>query len=212
MVVSYDWQVRKAVGALLNSGMNYASALAQVKKDDRHFQLHFLNHVAMSRDHSVSAPGLRALSTNPVVARPIRDQGAGTTTVPKVKDTKSKNARARANKKQALADARASSQVQPRGQQRAILDRSNGGGGKGGGGGGGGKGKSKGKGKIDTRRRPVDLRRRAEDLQVLQHARRPLSQPLQLRAHLLDLRQLVPRRPEPRVSSRRGSGFGHPDS
>ena len=37
MVMSYDWQVRKAVVALLNSGMDYASALAQVKNDDRHF-------------------------------------------------------------------------------------------------------------------------------------------------------------------------------
>ena len=93
--------------------------------------------------------------SNTVVARPIRDHTAGTVAVPtgtNVKDTKSKNARAWANKKQALADARAAAQVQPRGQQRAILDSSSGGGGGGGnrgGGGSGGKGKGKGKGKID---------------------------------------------------------------
>jgi hypothetical protein len=149
MVISYEWQVRKSIVALLNTGVDYASALAQVKKDDRHFQTHFLNHVAKSKETSVSAPGLRASMSNPVVARPIRDHTAGTVAAPtgtKVKDTKSKNARARANKKQALADARASAQVQPRGQQRAILDRSTA---SQGAGRDNKKGKGKGKGKID---------------------------------------------------------------
>ena len=149
MVISYEWQVRKSIVALFNTGVDYASALAHVKKDDRHFQIHFLNHVAKSKETSVSAPGLRAASSNPVVARPIRDHTAGTVAVPtgtKVKDTKSKNARARANKKQALADARTSAQIQPRGQRRTILNRSAN---PQGAGRDNKKGKGKGKGKID---------------------------------------------------------------
>ena len=97
MVISYDWQVRKSIVALFKTGVDYASALAQVEKDDRHFQIHFLNHVAKPREISFSAPVLRASSSNPVVARLIRDHTAGTVDVPtgtKVKDTKSKNARA----------------------------------------------------------------------------------------------------------------------
>ena len=50
MVISYEWQVRKSIVALFNTGVDYASALALVKKDDRHFQTHFLNHVAKSRE------------------------------------------------------------------------------------------------------------------------------------------------------------------
>jgi hypothetical protein len=149
MVISYEWQVRKSIVALLNTGVDCTSALAFVKKDDRHFQIHFLHNVAKFKGTSVSAPGLGASVSNPVVARPIRDHTAGTVAVPtgtKVQDTKSKNARARANKKQTLADARASAQVQPRGQQRAILDRSatSQGAGR-----DNKKGKGKGKGKID---------------------------------------------------------------
>ena len=92
-----------------------------MKKDDRHCQTHFLNHVAKSKDSSVSAPGLRAPTSHPVIARPIRDPATGAVAVVpgnNVKDAKSKNAWARANEKHALGDARAVSQVQPRGGQQ----------------------------------------------------------------------------------------------
>ena len=97
MVISYEWQVRKSIVALLNTGVDCASALTMVKKDERHFQTDFLNHVAKSKESSVSAPGLGASSSNPVIARPIRDPTAGAVAVPagnKVKDTKSKHAQA----------------------------------------------------------------------------------------------------------------------
>ena len=43
--------------ARLDSGVDYATSLSMVKKDDRHFQTHFLNHVAKSKELFVTATG-----------------------------------------------------------------------------------------------------------------------------------------------------------
>ena len=57
-VIAYEYQFRKGVIELMNSGVDFWSAVLQMKGDAKHYQIHFLHQVALRPCHAVSAPGM----------------------------------------------------------------------------------------------------------------------------------------------------------
>ena len=57
-VITYEYQFRRGVIQLMNSGVDFWSAFLQMKGDAKHYQIHFLHQVALRPCHSVTAPGM----------------------------------------------------------------------------------------------------------------------------------------------------------
>ena len=58
-VLTYEFEVRKAIMKRMNQGMDFYAAFNDVRKNAEHKQIHFLHHIALRPSRSVTAPGMR---------------------------------------------------------------------------------------------------------------------------------------------------------
>ena len=64
-VITYEFEVRKAIMKKMNQGTDFYAAFNDTRKDAEHKQISFLHHIALRTSRTVTAPGMRGQRLDP---------------------------------------------------------------------------------------------------------------------------------------------------